>query len=112
MEELPYELAQYIAKGRETIREANHADFKPTFERELEAAAKTAKIRYELGLKFMAEIAEHDLARCKKLYTLRNGSSYGAEELCEIHVQAHGFVVVPQYVGMVEEVSALKKVLA
>ncbi len=112
MRELPYELTRYISKTREAIRETNNADFKPTFERELETAAKTAEARHELGLKFMSEISKHDLERCKKLYALRNNGEYGAEKLCEVYVPTHGSIVIPQYVAMIGEVTALKKVLA
>lgn len=110
MADIPYELKRYIEEEQERAGEANACDHKPTYQGELDRIAEEAKKEFERGKKLLGTISEEDLARCRRLFASRGGAEYQATKLAQLYI-GKKFVVVPRYVGLIEEVRKLREVL-
>jgi len=110
MIDIPYALKRYIEKEQNHAGEANCTEFKPTYQAELDRIESDAKRQYESGQELLARVSAEDLSRGKKLFLHRGGSEYEATELVRMFIDKK-FVVVPRYVGAVEEAHLLHELL-
>ncbi len=113
-DDFSFELGRYIAEQQRIAGEANYADYKPTYQSEIDAIEKECNQLYANGLLAMKKISSADRTRCKKLMThefRREVYDYEMKELRTCYIDGKR-VLVPRYIGYIEKVRKLKKALA
>lgn len=113
-DDFSYELQHYITEQQRIAGEANYADYKPTYQSELDAIEKESNLLYANGLLAMKKITDADRKRCKKLMAhelRREVYDYEMKELRTCYIDGKR-VLVPRYISYIEKVRKLKKALA
>ncbi len=110
MSEIPYKLSRFIEKCQGAAMDENNGDHKPTYRGQLDAIADGCQRLYAVGEQFIATLGPVDLARCRALYKLKHGNTYGVDDLVDIRIGKHS-MIIPTYIALVEEMRALVEVL-
>jgi len=111
MDTRPFELERYIKEQHRIEESVNYADYKPTYQSELNEITKRCDARYKQGLELISSTSEEDLKRCVRLYRFfQNGQDYESKRLIEVVVDDK-WVLVPRYVSLIEKMRALKEIL-